>query len=42
VKIAARFRELREDEFTGGFVLRRFEDFTSRKPAPGGLAAPAA
>jgi hypothetical protein len=28
-KIAARFRELREDEFTGGFVLRRFEKFTS-------------
>jgi hypothetical protein len=28
-KVAARFRELREDEFTGGFVLRRFEHFTS-------------
>ena len=28
-KIAARFRELREEEFTGGFVLRRFEQFTS-------------
>jgi hypothetical protein len=28
-KVAARFRELREDEFTGGFVLRRFEEFTS-------------
>ena len=28
-KIASRFRELREDEFTGGFVLRRFEDFAS-------------
>lgn len=28
-KIAARFRELREGEFTGGFVLRRFEKFTS-------------
>ena len=28
-KVAARFRELREDEFTGGFVLRRFEQFTS-------------
>ena len=28
-KVAARFRELREDEFTGGFVLRRFEKFTS-------------
>ncbi|WP_436533593.1 ATP-grasp domain-containing protein [Actinoplanes sp. HUAS TT8] len=27
-KVAARFRELREDEFTGGFVLRRFESFT--------------
>jgi hypothetical protein len=23
--VAGRFRELREDEFTGGFVLRRFE-----------------
>jgi hypothetical protein len=28
-KVAARFRELREDEFTGGFVVRRFEQFTS-------------
>jgi ATP-grasp domain, R2K clade family 3 len=28
-KVASRFRELREDEFTGGFVLRRFEDFAS-------------
>jgi hypothetical protein len=28
-QVAARFRELREDEFTGGFVLRRFEQFTS-------------
>jgi hypothetical protein len=28
-KVAARFRELREEEFTGGFVLRRFEQFTS-------------
>lgn len=27
-KIASRFRELREDEFTGGFVLRRFESLT--------------
>jgi hypothetical protein len=27
-KVAARFRELREDEFTGGFVLRRSEEFT--------------
>jgi ATP-grasp domain, R2K clade family 3 len=27
--VAARFRELREDEFTGGFVLRRYEQFTS-------------
>lgn len=26
--VAARFRELRDDEFTGGFVLRRFETFT--------------
>jgi hypothetical protein len=25
--VAARFRQLREDEFTGGFVLRRFEHF---------------
>jgi hypothetical protein len=28
-KVAARFRELRGDEFTGGFVLRRFEELTS-------------
>jgi hypothetical protein len=28
-KIASRFRELRDDEFTGGFVLRRFEHFAS-------------
>jgi hypothetical protein len=27
--VACRFRELREGDFTGGFVLRRFEDFTS-------------
>jgi ATP-grasp domain, R2K clade family 3 len=26
-KVASRFRELREEEFAGGFVLRRFEDF---------------
>jgi hypothetical protein len=26
--VAARFRQLRDDEFTGGFVLRRFEPFT--------------
>ena len=28
-KVASRFRELRDEEFTGGFVLRRFEDFGS-------------
>jgi ATP-grasp domain, R2K clade family 3 len=28
-QVAARFRELREDDFTGGFVLRRFEHFVS-------------
>ena len=28
-KIAARFRELREEQFTGGFVLRQFEELTS-------------
>jgi hypothetical protein len=28
-QVAARFRELREDDFTGGFVLRRYEQFTS-------------
>jgi ATP-grasp domain, R2K clade family 3 len=28
-KVASRFRELREDEFAGGFVLRRFENFAS-------------
>jgi len=27
-KVASRLRELREQEFTDGFVLRRFEDFT--------------
>ncbi|MFI1994771.1 ATP-grasp domain-containing protein [Actinoplanes sp. NPDC020271] len=27
-KVASRFRELRDDEFTGGFVLRRFEPLT--------------
>jgi len=27
--VASRFLELRDDEFTGGFVLRRFERFTS-------------
>lgn len=28
-KVATRFRELRDEEFTGGFVLRRFERFNS-------------
>jgi hypothetical protein len=28
-QVAARFLELRDDDFTGGFVLRRFEKFTS-------------
>ncbi|MDU0289113.1 ATP-grasp domain-containing protein [Saccharothrix longispora] len=28
-RVAARFRELRDDDATGGFVLRRFERFTS-------------
>lgn len=27
--VASRFRELRDDDFTGGFVVRRFEEFTS-------------
>jgi hypothetical protein len=27
-QVANRFRELRDDDFTGGFVLRRFEAFT--------------
>jgi hypothetical protein len=27
-RVASRFRELRGDEFVGGFVLRRFEEFT--------------
>ncbi len=27
-RVAARFRELRADDFVGGFVLRRFESFT--------------
>ena len=26
-KVAERFRELRDDDFVGGFVLRQFEDF---------------
>jgi hypothetical protein len=28
-KVASRFRQLRDDEFVGGFVLRRFEQLTS-------------
>ncbi|MGA8113534.1 MAG: ATP-grasp domain-containing protein, partial [Actinocatenispora sp.] len=28
-RVAARLRELRGDDFTGGFVLRRFEEFAS-------------
>lgn len=28
-KVATRFMDLREDDFTGGFVLRRFEQFRS-------------
>jgi ATP-grasp domain, R2K clade family 3 len=28
-RVASRFRALREDDFVGGFVLRRFEQFTS-------------
>jgi ATP-grasp domain, R2K clade family 3 len=28
-KVAARFRELRGEDFTGGFVIRRFEELTS-------------
>jgi hypothetical protein len=40
-KVAARFRELREDEFARGFVLRRFERFTSAEVTAGGPAAPA-
>jgi hypothetical protein len=28
-KVASRFLSLREDDFVGGFVLRRFEQFTS-------------
>jgi len=27
-QVASRLRELRDDEFTGGFALRRFEEFT--------------
>ena len=27
-QVAARFRQLRDNDFTGGFVLRRFEEFT--------------
>ena len=28
-QVASRFRQLRDEDFTGGFVLRRFEHFTS-------------
>jgi hypothetical protein len=28
-RVASRFRQLRDDDFTGGFVLRRFEQFGS-------------
>jgi hypothetical protein len=28
-RVASRFLELRDDDFVGGFVLRRFEDFDS-------------
>ncbi|WP_328422719.1 ATP-grasp domain-containing protein [Micromonospora sp. NBC_00389] len=28
-KVASRLRQLREDDFVGGFVLREFEPFTS-------------
>jgi hypothetical protein len=28
-KVATRFRELRDDDFTGGFVVRRYEQFTA-------------
>jgi hypothetical protein len=28
-RVASRFRELREQEFTGGFVVRRFEEIAS-------------
>jgi hypothetical protein len=28
-RIAARFRELRDDDFTGGFVIRRYEQFNT-------------
>lgn len=30
--VATRFRELRDDDFTGGFVLRDFQMFTSSRP----------
>ncbi|BCB76159.1 hypothetical protein Pflav_025690 [Phytohabitans flavus] len=34
--VAARFRELREDDFAGGFVLRRYEELTGPRYGPGG------
>jgi hypothetical protein len=37
--IASRFRQLREDDFTGGYVLRRFEKFAGAECAPGGSTA---
>jgi hypothetical protein len=46
--VACRLRQLREDDFTGGFVLRRFEDFhlgggthlVDQRRARAGRAAP--
>jgi hypothetical protein len=32
--VASRFLQLRDDDFTGGFVLRRFEHFTSAEARP--------
>lgn len=39
-KVAARFQELQGDEFTGGFVLRRFERFISAEARTCGPAEP--
>jgi hypothetical protein len=41
-QVAARFRPLRGEDFAGGFVLRRFEEFTGARYARGGSKVTAA
>ncbi|MEV6597649.1 hypothetical protein AB0M36_12370 [Actinoplanes sp. NPDC051346] len=38
--MASRFRQLRGDDFTGGFVLRRYESFVGAEVPATGRAAP--